>query len=53
MDLKKCSGIQGKLTADSSSKCKRCTGICRPIDGRPENHVAIEGSKFNVFSLSW
>ena len=45
---KKCSGIKGKMTADPSYKCKRCMGICRPIDGRPENHVTLEGSKLDV-----
>ena len=38
---KKCSGIKGKLTADLSCKCKRCKGICRPTDGRPENLFVI------------
>ena len=23
-------------------------GLCRPLDGRPENHVTLEGSKLNV-----
>ena len=45
---KKCSGMKGKLTADPSYKCKRCKGICRPINGRPENHVTLEGSKLDV-----
>ena len=45
---KKCSGIKGKFTADPSYKCKRCMGLCRPIDGRPENHVTLEGSKLDV-----
>ena len=45
---KKCSSIKGKLTADPSYKCKRCMGLCRPIDGRPENHVTLEGSKLDV-----
>ena len=43
-----CSGIKGKLTADPSYKCKRCMGLCRPIDGRPENHVTSKGSKLDV-----
>ena len=42
------SGIKGKLTADSYYKCKRCKGICRPVDGRPENHVTLEGSKLDA-----
>ena len=45
---KKCSGIKGKLTADPYYKCKRCKRICRPIDGRPENHVTLEGSKLDA-----
>ena len=45
---KKCSGIKGKLTADPSYKCKRYKRICRRIDGRPENHVTLEGSKLDV-----
>ena len=40
--------MKGKLTADPSYKCKRCKGICRPINGRPENHVTLEGSKLDV-----
>ena len=46
--IHKCSGIKGKLTADPSYKCKKCMGLCRPIDGRPENHVTLEGSKLDV-----
>ena len=38
---KKCSGIKGKLTADPSYKCKICTSLCRPIDGRPEKYVMV------------
>ena len=45
---KKCSGIKSKLTADPSYKCKRCMGLCRPIDGIPKNHVTLESSKFDV-----
>ena len=45
---KKCSGIKGKLTADPAYIFKRCMGLCRPIDGRPENHVTLEGSKLDV-----
>ena len=45
---KKCSGIKGKLTADLSYKWTRCMGLCRPIDGRPENHVTLEGSKLDA-----
>ena len=45
---KKCSGIKGKLTANPSYKCKRCIGLCRPIDGKPENHVTLEGSILDV-----
>ena len=45
---KKCSGIKGKLTAETLYKCKRCTEICRPIDGRPENHATLDGSKLDV-----
>ena len=36
------------MTADPSYKCKRYKGICRRIDGRPENHVSLEGSKLDV-----
>ena len=45
---KKCSDIKGKLTAGPSYKCKRCKGICRPIDGRPENRINLKGSKVDV-----
>ena len=45
------SGIKGKLTADPSYKCKRCIGLCRPIDGKPENHVTLEGSILDVVEL--
>ena len=36
------------MTVDLSYKCKRYKGICRSIDGRPENHVTLEGSKLDV-----
>ena len=36
------------MTADPSYKCKRYKGICRRIDGRPGNHVSLEGSKLDV-----
>ena len=45
---KKCSDIKCKLAADPLYKCKRCKEICRPIDGRPENHVTLESSKLDV-----
>ena len=45
---KKCSGIPGKLTADSEFSCKRCRGEARPIDGRPEVDVVIDGDPMEV-----
>ena len=45
---KKCSGIKGKLTADPSYKCKRCMGLCRPVDGRPVKQVSLVDSKLDV-----
>ena len=35
---KKCSGITGSLKANSEFRCKRCQGIARPIDGRPQEN---------------
>jgi len=45
---KKCSGIKGKLTPDPPYKCKRCMGLCRPVDGRPVKQVSLVDSKLDV-----
>ena len=36
------------MTTDPSCNCKRCIGLCRSIDGRPEKYVILEGSKLDV-----
>ena len=52
---KKCSGFKGTLKADPNYRCKRCMGLCRPVDGRPEKHVTLEDTACcsRVVSLSW
>ena len=35
---KKCSGFKDRLKADLNYRSKRCTGLCRLVDGRPERH---------------
>ena len=40
---KKPSGFKSWLKADPKYRCKRCMGLCRPVDGRPEKHVTLEG----------
>ena len=45
---KKCSGIEGKLTVNSSYKCKKCISLCRPIVERSEKFVMLEGLKRDV-----
>ena len=44
----KCSGFKGRLKADAKYRCKRCMGLCRPVDGRTEKHVALEGIQLDV-----
>lgn len=45
---KACSGIQGRLREDPSYRCPRCRGLARQIDGRPFNHVTIDGQDLEV-----
>ena len=45
---KKCSGIQGRLSADPTFTCKRCTGEARPIDARPIKEVTVGDSSLQV-----
>ena len=45
---KKCSGFKERLKADPKYLCKRCMGLCRPVDGRPEKHVTLEGTQLDV-----
>ena len=45
---KKCSHTRGKLKVDPNFKCDRCKGVARPIDGRPLQHVMIDGHKLEV-----
>ena len=45
---KKCSGFKGRLKADPDYKCKRCMGLCRLVDGRPEKHVTLEAIQLDV-----
>ena len=45
---KKCSGFKGRLKADPKYRCKRCMGLCRLVDGRPEEHVTLEDIQLDV-----
>ena len=48
---KKCSGFKCRVKADPKYRCKRCMGICRQLDGRPEKHVTLEGIQLYVMEL--
>ena len=48
---KKCSGFKCRLKADLKYRYKRCMGICRQFDGRPEKHVTFEGIQLDVMEL--
>ena len=43
---KKFSGFKDRLKADPNYRCKRCMGLCRPVDGRPEKY--LEGTQLDV-----
>ena len=45
---KRCSNIKGKLTPDPKVKCSRCLGTALPIDGRPCDHVVVDGHNLEV-----
>ena len=45
---KKCSGIKNKLKANPMFRCKRCLGLCRPIDGRSEKQVTLADKQLEV-----
>ena len=47
---KKCSGISGSLRHDPSFRCKRCSGLARPIDGRPMSEITVASEKLEVVS---
>jgi hypothetical protein len=47
---KKCSGITDILKPDPLFKCRRCKGLARPVDGRPQTEVAIGEEKLEVVS---
>ena len=39
---------QDRLKTDPKHSCKRCMGLCRPVDGRSEKYVALEGIQLAV-----
>ena len=45
---KKRSGFNGRFQADPKYRCKIYMRLCRPVDGRPEKHVTLEGIQLNV-----
>ena len=45
---KKCSNVLGRLSADPNYICPRCSGVARPIDGRPVTHVDIDDTTLDV-----
>jgi len=45
---KTCSGIKGSLVPDPSYLCRRCRGLARPIDGRPLQHLTVEGQELEA-----
>ena len=36
---KKCSSFKSKSKGDPNYRRKKCVGLCRLVDGRPEKHV--------------
>ena len=40
--------FKGRLKADPKYRCKRCMGLCRPVDGKSEKHVTLEGIPLDV-----
>ena len=46
--VQRCSGIKSKLKDGPTFKCKRCIGLCRPIDGTPETFFILDESKLDV-----
>ena len=44
----KCSGVSGRLRADPEFVCPRCSGLARPIDGRPVTEVVIDDRTLDV-----
>ena len=47
---KKCSGIQGHLSADPEFVCSRCRGTARPIDGRPVSGIPVDNTMLELES---
>ena len=47
---KKCSGIQGRLSADPDFVCLRCQGRAQPIDGRPVSCIQLGNTTLDVES---
>ena len=45
---KGCSGRKGRLVEDPTFRCPRCLGTAREIDGRPCEHVLIDGHELDV-----
>ena len=45
---KSCSGVRGRLVSDPSYLCLRCRGLARPIDGRPLQHLTVEGQQLEA-----
>ena len=48
--LKKCSGIQGRLVVNQNYVCLRCRGKPRPIDNRTVRHIDADGTLLDVES---
>ena len=45
---KACSGIKGRLQADPTFRCTRCNGTARPVDGRPLQHLTVDGQELET-----
>ena len=39
------------MKADPKYRCKRCMGLYRLVNGRPERHVTLEGIQLDVVEL--
>ena len=45
---KRCSCISGTLKPSATFRCKRCTGLARPIDGKPITEVTLGSEKLEA-----
>ena len=45
---KMCSSLEGRLRSVPVYKCMKCTGEIRPLEGLPEEYVAVSNESLEV-----